>query len=103
MRYTLAVYDIEPRNVKGGREGGRGAWGSGLSPLCEALTWQAHVAVDRSLKDGLRIRGDIHICLMGDPGVAKSQVRQWSIAIVWLVSFGNSEWCVRCVAAHELR
>eukprot|EP00055_Hartaetosiga_balthica_P003401 m.7627 g.7627 ORF g.7627 m.7627 type:complete len:738 (+) comp2874_c0_seq1:60-2273(+) len=30
--------------------------------------------VDRKMKDGMKIRGDINICLMGDPGVAKSQL-----------------------------
>uniref|UniRef100_M4C9L8 DNA replication licensing factor MCM7 n=1 Tax=Brassica campestris TaxID=3711 RepID=M4C9L8_BRACM len=31
-------------------------------------------APHRQLKDGMKIRGDVHICLMGDPGVAKSQL-----------------------------
>ncbi|XP_015089644.1 DNA replication licensing factor MCM7 [Solanum pennellii] len=31
-------------------------------------------APHRQLKDGMKIRGDLHICLMGDPGVAKSQL-----------------------------
>ena len=30
--------------------------------------------VTRSLPDGMRLRGDVHVCLMGDPGVAKSQL-----------------------------
>jgi DNA replication licensing factor MCM7 len=31
-------------------------------------------APHRKLTDGMKIRGDLHICLMGDPGVAKSQL-----------------------------
>ncbi|KAL6177055.1 hypothetical protein ACLB2K_053687 [Fragaria x ananassa] len=30
-------------------------------------------APHRKLKDGMKIRGDLHICLMGDPGVAKKR------------------------------
>ncbi|KAL5205170.1 hypothetical protein ABZP36_033379 [Zizania latifolia] len=30
-------------------------------------------APHRKLTDGMKIRGDLHVCLMGDPGVAKSQ------------------------------
>lgn len=31
-------------------------------------------APPKQLPDGMRLRGDLHICLMGDPGVAKSQL-----------------------------
>lgn len=31
-------------------------------------------APPKRLPDGMRLRGDVHICLMGDPGVAKSQL-----------------------------
>ncbi|KAG9457888.1 hypothetical protein H6P81_002396 [Aristolochia fimbriata] len=38
-------------------------------------------APHRKLKDGMQIRGDIHICLMGDPGVAKSQLLKHIISV----------------------
>jgi len=37
--------------------------------------------VTRQLADGIKIRGDIHICLMGDPGVAKSQLLKHIITV----------------------
>ncbi|KAL2643531.1 hypothetical protein R1flu_011118 [Riccia fluitans] len=38
-------------------------------------------APTRQLKDGMKIRGDVHICLMGDPGVAKSQLLKHIVSI----------------------
>lgn len=37
--------------------------------------------VTRELADGVKIRGDIHVCLMGDPGVAKSQLLKHIVSI----------------------
>ncbi|KDD73422.1 mini chromosome maintenance complex MCM2/3/5 protein, partial [Helicosporidium sp. ATCC 50920] len=34
-------------------------------------------APGRQLADGMKIRGDVHVCMMGDPGVAKSQLLRW--------------------------
>ncbi|EPS63843.1 hypothetical protein M569_10940, partial [Genlisea aurea] len=38
-------------------------------------------APHRKMKDGMKIRGDLHVCLMGDPGVAKSQLLKHIINI----------------------
>ena len=40
----------------------------------EAIAVQLFGGVDKKLPDGARIRGDIHVLMIGDPGVAKSQL-----------------------------
>ena len=72
------------------REGGREEWRDRVYAFArqkrhedvkKALLLQLVGGVARTLGDGVRIRGDINICLMGDPGVAKSQLLK-SIATV---------------------
>ncbi|CAI5536067.1 unnamed protein product, partial [Closterium sp. Naga37s-1] len=38
-------------------------------------------APTRTLPDGMKIRGDVHVCLMGDPGVAKSQLLKHIVTV----------------------
>jgi hypothetical protein len=49
----------------------------GHEDVKKALLLQLVTGVTRNTKDGLKIRGDINICLMGDPGVAKSQLLKY--------------------------
>ncbi|HJX05041.1 MAG TPA: minichromosome maintenance protein MCM [Thermoplasmata archaeon] len=43
----------------------------------EALSLQLFGGVNKTMDDGTRIRGDIHIALIGDPGTAKSQILRY--------------------------
>jgi replicative DNA helicase Mcm len=43
----------------------------------EALTLQLFGGVQKTMDDGTRIRGDIHILLVGDPGVAKTMMLRY--------------------------
>lgn len=49
----------------------------GLQDVKKALLLELVGGVTRSFEDGVRIRGDINILLMGDPGVAKSQLLKY--------------------------
>eukprot|EP00548_Thalassiothrix_antarctica_P012990 CAMPEP_0194173354 /NCGR_PEP_ID=MMETSP0154-20130528/7698_1 /TAXON_ID=1049557 /ORGANISM="Thalassiothrix antarctica, Strain L6-D1" /LENGTH=863 /DNA_ID=CAMNT_0038886385 /DNA_START=37 /DNA_END=2624 /DNA_ORIENTATION=+ len=46
----------------------------GHEDIKRSLLLQLVGGCTRKLPDGMRIRGDINICLMGDPGMAKSQL-----------------------------
>ncbi len=46
----------------------------GLSDVKKSLLLQMVGSPTREFNDGMKIRGDINVLLMGDPGVAKSQL-----------------------------
>lgn len=49
----------------------------GHADVKKALLLQLIGGVTKEVRDGMRIRGDINVCLMGDPGVAKSQLLKY--------------------------
>ncbi len=53
----------------------------GYEPVKEAIALQLFGCNAVDLPDGTRIRGDTHVLLTGDPGVAKSAILKWVAAI----------------------
>jgi len=53
----------------------------GYDDVKEALALQLVSGFEKHLPDGARIRGDIHILLVGDPGIAKSQMLRYMTKI----------------------
>jgi replicative DNA helicase Mcm len=49
----------------------------GMEDIKEAILLQLAGGVPRTFRDGVRVRGDINILLVGDPGTAKSQLLKY--------------------------
>ncbi|WMW21041.1 minichromosome maintenance protein MCM [Methanolobus mangrovi] len=53
----------------------------GYEDVKEALSLQLFSGVAKHLPDGSRVRGDIHMLFVGDPGVAKSQMLRYMVKL----------------------
>eukprot|EP01061_Rhynchopus_euleeides_P034137 TRINITY_DN57853_c0_g1_i1.p1 TRINITY_DN57853_c0_g1~~TRINITY_DN57853_c0_g1_i1.p1 ORF type:complete len:765 (+),score=325.89 TRINITY_DN57853_c0_g1_i1:150-2444(+) len=49
----------------------------GMEDVKKVLACQLVGGVTLARDDGMKLRGDLNVCLMGDPGVAKSQLLRW--------------------------
>ena len=53
----------------------------GYEEIKEAMVLQLFAGVPKELPDDTRVRGDIHVLLVGDPGVAKSQLLTYLVKL----------------------
>ena len=53
----------------------------GSDDVKEAIGLQLFGGIAKSMPDGTRLRGDIHILLIGDPGIAKSQILRYVVRL----------------------
>jgi len=47
----------------------------------EAIALALFGGVPKIMEDGTRVRGDIHVLIIGDPGTAKSQILQFAARV----------------------
>lgn len=77
----------------------------GNKEIKEALALQLFGGVQKILPDGTRLRGDLHILLIGDPGLAKSQFLVYSTSIaprgVFVAGGGSSGVGLTASAIHD--
>jgi len=53
----------------------------GCNEIKEAMILQLFAGIPKELPDETRVRGDIHVLLVGDPGVAKSQLLTYQVKL----------------------
>lgn len=53
----------------------------GNDDVKEAISFQLFGGIAKEMPDGSRLRGDIHILLVGDPGIAKSQLLRYVVKL----------------------
>ena len=53
----------------------------GSDDVKEAIGLQLFGGLAKSMPDGTRLRGDVHILLIGDPGIAKSQILRYVVRL----------------------
>ena len=56
--------------------------------------------IHKSTEEGIRLRGDINVCVIGDPSVSKSQflkVRQNNHYILLITNIKYSTWSIWCL------
>ncbi|HJH26362.1 MAG TPA: AAA family ATPase [Methanophagales archaeon] len=53
----------------------------GCKEIKEAMILQLFAGIPKELPDETRVRGDIHVLLVGDPGVAKSQLLNYQVKL----------------------
>jgi len=53
----------------------------GIDDVKEAIALQLFGGIPKEMPDGSRLRGDIHVLLVGDPGIAKSQILRYVVKL----------------------